>query len=327
MNSKMPIGSYVTVTANTVEGRKFLGWINPANGKILSTDVTYSFYTGGNDFISAFYQENYEGTNLVIFTNDKSGQYFDMQYYVAGDSIVFPDDPTQIGYDFAGWDHTEAQIQAKLEAGEDVTVKATWTVHVSYVDIIVHGGSVTSHGQVNEAGQYLAASAVTITADAASSDMKFAYWKDAEGQIRSYHSSYKFYPGTDMELTAVYVEADASIDYQVLVSVDACDTTGKYGTFYYSWYVPEEGYTYQAAGIVAVNKEQYKESTMYHGTSDANVWDRAVSGSYNTSDNAYSWTGPVYGGETWFAMAWVQYTDAEGNLIITYSDLFEITKY
>ena len=65
---------------------------------------------------------------------------------------------------------------------------------------------------------------------------------------------------------------------------------------------------------------------LYHGTTDSNVKDRSVSAPHNKATGSYSWTGYIDSGETWVAMAWVQYTDSDGNTHIEYSDLFEVTK-
>ncbi|MBQ2824915.1 MAG: InlB B-repeat-containing protein, partial [Clostridia bacterium] len=54
-NATAPIGATVTVTANASSDAEFIGWVNVANGKILSTDLTYTFTTAGNDLIKAMY--------------------------------------------------------------------------------------------------------------------------------------------------------------------------------------------------------------------------------------------------------------------------------
>ncbi|MBR3971501.1 MAG: InlB B-repeat-containing protein, partial [Ruminococcus sp.] len=149
-NTKMPIGSTVTVTAKASSDATFLGWMNPANGQVLSKDLNYTFVTGGNDFIKASFVNDIEGAKLVLFKNDKAfgglGHLIDMQYYSSEDAIVFPENPTQVGFDFAGWNMTEAEIKDAIASGEDVTVLATWTKQIVYVNLTVNGG--TGGGQV-----------------------------------------------------------------------------------------------------------------------------------------------------------------------------------
>ena len=323
-NSKIPVGSKVKVVAKG--DNEFIGWVNPANGLILTEALEYSFYTGGNDELRAMFHTPVEGANSVTFKNDKSNQILDMQYYCAEDEISFPNKTNYVGYDFMGWSMTEDEIKYRLSAGEDVVVVPVWEVQLVYVNLEVSGGEVIGHGGMNEDGQYLANKQTVVLANTPSEGEKFSHWEDGNGRIKSYDSEYTFYPATDVKLTAKYVAEDEVIDYKVLVNVDSCDTSGDYGTFNYNWFVPEaeKGYTFMAAGLVAVNKDNYSEATFFHGTTDTNVWDRAAANA--ESKGVYNWTGPVMSGQTWMAKAWVQYKDAEGNLCLEYSDLFEVTK-
>ncbi len=322
-NSKITVGATVTVTVKEVAGATFLGWMNPANGTIVSDNMSYTFIASGNDYLNAMYSSQIEGVEMVVFKNDKSGYYgkiLDMQYYAAGDEISFPVAPTQVGFDFAGWNMTEADIQAAVEAGQDVTVLATWTKQVVPVQVTVNGGTGT--------GTYNANSAVTVTANEAPEGQKFAYWTDVQGNIRSYNTEYKFYPIADTTLTAVFVAEDEVIDYQILVSLDSIDTTSiaDKNVFYYSWYCPE-GYTFLKAGIVAVNKDNYNEATFVAGTDDSNVYDRSPSGANLIPVNTYSWSkSNVTSGQTWMAKAYVQYRADDGQVVTVYSSVVEATK-
>lgn len=332
INSHMLIGAQVTVTAMNNSDDAFVGWMNPANGQILTTELSYSFYTSGNDYIKAMYKTDITGVNMVMFKNDKAsggnGQILDAQYYAYGDTVEVPFDPSQIGFDFTGWDHTEGDIQSRLQVSEDVTVLAKWELQKVYIPIEIIGGTAT--GSVNEAGDFQANNAVTVTADKAEEGKKFAYWT-IDGVVKSYDEVYKFYPSKACTVEAVFVEADAVVDYQVLVNVDRIDTTTveSKNVFYYSWYVPVEemNVTFVKAGVLAVNKDNYTGSNLYVGTTDMNVYDRFPSGANLKPVNSYSWTkGSVVAGQTWVAKAYVQYKTAEGNIITVYSDVIEATK-
>ncbi len=321
-NSKVNLGSTVTVTVKEIAGATFIGWMNPVNGTILSDSMSYTFIASGNDYLNAMYSTQIEGVQMVVFKNEKSGSYgkiLDMQYYAADDDISFPADPTQVGFDFAGWSMTEAEIKSAVAAGQDVTVVANWTRQIIPVNVTVNGGTGT--------GSYNANSAVTVVANAAPAGQKFAYWTDAQGNIKSYNTEYKFYPSTDTEITAVFVAENAVIDYQILVGVDSIDTTtiADKNVFYFSWYCPEE-YTFVKAGILAVNKDNYNEDTFVAGTEDGNVYDRSPSGT-NIPINSVSWTkSSVTSGQTWMAKAYVQYRDASNQIVTVYSSVVEATK-
>ncbi len=318
-NSKIEIGATVTVTARETANATFVGWMNPATGIVLSSDYEYTFTASGNDSINAVFSTVIEGVQVVTFKNDKQNRVLDSQYYSAEDAIEFPDAPTQVGFDFAGWSMTEAEIKSAIATGQDVEVAALWTRQVVPVQVTVNGGTGT--------GSYNANAAVTVVANAAPAGQKFAYWTDTQGNIKSYNAEYKFYPSADVEVTAVFVAEDAVIDYQILVDVDSIDTVTVEGknVFYFSWYCPEE-YSFVKAGILAVNKDNYNESTFAAGTSDGNVYDRNPSGT-NKAINSVSWTkSSVTSGQTWVAKAYVQYRDADGALVTVYSDVVEATK-
>ena len=319
-NSKLSIGSTVTLTANTADNANFFGWVNPITGIILSADPVYTFTASGNDSLKALYAVAVEGVNVVTFKNDKSNRILDSQYYASADVVTFPDAPTQVGYDFAGWSMTEAEIKSAIAKGEDVTVVAKWTKSLVPVEITVNGGT--------GSGTYYANNAVTVTANEAEMGQKFAYWTDAQGNIRSYNAEYTFFPAKDTTVTAVFVDADAEIDYQILVSLDSIDTTTVEGknVFTYSWYCPDS-YSFVKAGIVAVNKDNYNEATFVAGSSDSNVYDRSPNSANNVPVNTYTWSkSNVTSGQTWMARAYVQYRDANGDLQTVYSDIAEATK-
>ncbi|MBQ1977808.1 MAG: InlB B-repeat-containing protein, partial [Ruminococcus sp.] len=162
-NTKTPIGASVTVVANMVDGVEFLGWMNES-GAVVSASDTYNFIASGNDYLQAVYMTPVEDVNVVLFKNAKAaggnGQLLDMQYYAAGDVVDFPDAPAQTGYVFTGWSMTPDVIQAKLSAGEDVIVTATWELAKIYIDVTVKGGTITTTPQAN--GKYLAFNALTV---------------------------------------------------------------------------------------------------------------------------------------------------------------------
>ncbi len=329
VNSKLAIGSTVTLTVLDSGNSKFMGWINPNTGAIVSTSETYTFVSSGNDYIKAMYQTEIEGVNIVMFKNDRAaggnGQILDMQYYMYGDEIITPDAPTLAGYDFAGWSMTDEEIQAELSKGNDVTVLATWTRAIKFVTITVEGGTFGSE----QSGQHPAYAAATVVADAPADGMKFAYWINAEGKVVSYDAEYKFYPAADTYLKANFVAENAEIEYQALANLAADPTTqGEKITYTMSWDVPEAVGEFKLAGLMVVDAEDYNADTFYHGSGDSKLFDRALSGSMLIPKNSYGITkGASYYGHTYYACTWVQYVDANGETVTVYSDIVEVEKY
>lgn len=330
-NTKMTIGSDVTLVANTTGSAEFIGWMDET-GALRSTTDTLTFITTGNDYYKAVYTTEVKGVNLVTFKNTKAvsgkGQILDMQYYAAGNEVVFPDAPTQAGYDFTGWSMTAEQIQAALAAGKDVTVEATWEYAKVYIDLKVNGGKITS-GDITD-GKGLAYNAYTVTADAAPEGQKFAYWVDANGNVMSYSAEYKFYPAADMELTAIYVAENENVEKKGLVSIAGDPTTtGTKIAYTLSWEIDATLGKVFNYGILFVNENDYKEDTFYHGSGDSKMFDRAVSATSNVDVKSLTLSqnqGIAYD-NTFIAKAFVIYTDAAtGEAVTVYSDAITVYK-
>lgn len=329
MNSSMDFGVYATVKAVTNNDNDFVGWVNAKTGEIVSTDATYSFYTSGNDVLIAMYAVDSENKSLVTFVNDKTNQILDIQYYTADDIITYPTVLDYPGYKFAGWDLTDAQILAKLNAGEDITVTTTWTTESVYVQVVVNGGTVQSSGGGGVDNMYAAYKGMVVLADDAQSGKKFAYWQDEQGRIVSYDAEYKFYPYKATELTAVYVDEGTAIDYKVIATVDIdSKTLGDANTVFFSWDTSAVDYEIVNTGVLLVKKEHYLASTFAVGTINVNVIQYVTNISHkNSQAGNFSVTIPsVSYGDTWVAKSYVQYKDANGVIRTVYSDLCEATK-
>ncbi len=208
VNPKMELGVAVTVTAQTTNGNNFIGWMDAKNGNLLTTSVTYSFNTSGNDLLVALFDTDLDDRGIVTFRNDKTNQVIDIQYYSSTDTIVFPEDVSFPGYEFMGWNATEAQIQAKLKEGKDVTVLPMWRNEDVYFSIKVNGGKITDSPEPVD-GKYVGYKGTTVTANKASSGKIFAYWADENGNVLSYSPEYKFYPYKDTVITATYISTTA----------------------------------------------------------------------------------------------------------------------
>ncbi len=325
INSKAPVGVSVTVVAKTTNGNAFVGWMN-GEGLILSTNLTYTFTTTGNDYLKAMYQTEIEESTLVVFKNDKANQILDMQYYVEGDEIVFPEYPVNAAWEVTGWSMSAEEIAEAIKSGKTVTVTPTWTKILTYVSVTVNGGTATG---VTD-GKTLKFGAVTVTAEKAATGKKFAYWVDAEGKVQSYSSTYTFYPANDIELTAVYVDSNADIDYEIILNINM-DTTNEstdVNTVILSWEVAEDSdYTFVQAGALIVEGSKYNADTFYKGTTDSNVtrWTPGSANQIPTKTITVNKKG-VAAGSTWIVQGWITYIDAKGTQQTIYTDLVYVTK-
>lgn len=331
MNSSMDFGQLVTVKAKTNNDNSFIGWVNAKTGEVVSTDSTYSFYTSGNDVLVAMYAVDSAGESLVTFKNDKTNQIIEVQYYSPDEiyEIEIPKVVDYPGYTFAGWDLSEAEIVAKINAGENFTVTTKWTQKNVYFKVVVNNGSVQSSGGGGVDDIYTAYKATIVKADSAPAGQKFAYWQDEQERIVSYKAEYKFYPHKNTELTAVYVAESQAIDYNIVSTVDIdANTLGDANTVFFSWDATNSGCEIINTGVLLVEKKHYYSDTFGVGTIDENVFQYVPAINQSKSKTgSYSVTIPsVQNNETWYAKSFVQYRDANGIVRVAYSELAEATK-
>ncbi len=331
INSSMDFGKYVTVKAKTNNDNKFMGWVNAKTGEIVSINTTYSFYTSGNDVLIAMYAVDSAGESLVTFRNDKTNQIIEVQYYSPDEisEIVFPNVVDYPGYTFAGWDLSDAEIIAKINAGENFTVTTKWTQNNVHFKLVVNNGSVQSSGGGGVDDVYTAYKATVVKADDAPAGKKFAYWKDEQGRIVSYKAEYKLYPHKNTELTAVYVDESQAVDYKIVSTVDIdANTLGDANTVFFSWDATNSDCEIINTGVLLVEKKHYYGDTFGLGTIDKNVYQYVPAIKHNNSKTgSYSVTIPnVLNEATWCAKSFVQYRDANGIVRVAYSELAEATK-
>ena len=328
-NARMDLGTKITVSAETTSGNKFVGWINAATSEIVSTNLSYTFYTSGSDILIALFDTNLANMSTVIFKHDLANQIIDIQYYSVDSEIVFPEAPTYLGYEFMGWNFTETEIKEKIVDGLDVTVLPVWGLKDTFVSVNVKNGSVTDYGDKDKNGKYLAYKGTTVTADEPAAGKKFAFWTDENDKIVSYDAVYKFYPYKNTTLTAVFVNESEAVNYDVIVDV-AVDTTtyADKNNVFLSWSVPEStGYTFVNAGVLIVDQRDYLESKFAVGTNDGNIIQFVPARKYQIATNMHSITQTgVAKGETKMVRAFVQYRDTQGRLWVAYSDTVTCTK-
>ena len=339
LNKKAPIDATVTVVANSTNGNEFLGWINTA-GAVVSTSEEYTFVTSGNDILKAVYRTSIDDVSFVVFKNAEAaqnrGQYLDMQYYVSGDKVVYPDDARRSGYDFVGWkfaedttdtEITDEMIQAKLAAGEDMTIVAMWKRMETGYNITVNNGKLT--GSKNSAGEYIYNTTAIATANAPESGMKFAYWVDENNIIKSYDAEYTFFVYYAQELTAVYVASDKEITYEPILEMFADpNVEGEYIKYIATWDIDESIGKVTNSGLLLVNANDYDESTFYHGSGDSKlILDRSfgAADAVNTGSKIIN-KNNSYVGNTYIATFWIVYTDANGQTQTIHADPVTVEK-
>lgn len=238
------IGSQVTVTV-TDEG--FINWCN-GNGKIVTSKATYHFTVTGDVALKMSKKGESGESSMVEFVSDYN-QVIMSRIYKNNENITFPHGPSKMGHTFKGWNLTQEEIWAKINAGEahiKVTPlyaqnEAKYTITV-YVDGIVNESLSVNNISAGE-------SRVVFAPDV--EGKIFLYWTDEEGNILGYDTSYFMQINKDIVVKAVYGEQE--VEKKPVIAITNVYTTmegeKKKISFSATRDIPE-GYTLVEHGIL-----------------------------------------------------------------------------
>ena len=240
-------GQKATVTATANDNYEFVGW-KDSYGTTVSTDATYRFTVLGDtaltpEFVKVKTEEGNEIAYVTVSFYHQSGKLLDSQKVVSGEGKITTtvNAPTKVGFDFLGW-----SAKASGATAEDVVdfETATFSENISLYPVfkaqdITYTLTVVGLQTEQKAPQ----SSVTVTADPIEGK-QFVGWKDANGNIVSYDSTYTFIITGDTTLTACYEQADSVIVKEptiIIAQPTYEDITGGYKmAFYFNYTVPED---------------------------------------------------------------------------------------
>lgn len=240
-------GQTATVTATASAGYEFVGW-KDSYGTTVSTDATYSFTVIGDatltpEFVKVKTDEGADIAYVTVSFYHQSGKLLDSQKLVLGEGKITTtvNAPTKVGFDFLGW-----SAKASAATAEDVVdfETATFSENTSLYPVfkaqdITYTLTVVGLQTEQKAPQ----SSVTVTADPMEGK-QFVGWKDANGNIVSYDSTYTFIITGDTTLEAYYEQADSEVVKEptiIIAQPTYEDITGGYKmSFYFNYTVPED---------------------------------------------------------------------------------------
>ena len=240
-------GQKATVTATANDNYEFVGW-KDSYGTTVSTDATYRFTVLGDtaltpEFVKVKTDEGADIAYVTVSFYHQSGKLLDSQKVVSGEGKINTtvNAPTKVGFDFLGW-----SAKASGATAEDVVdfETATFSENTSLYPVfkaqdITYTLTVVGLQTEQKAPQ----SSVTVTADPIEGK-QFVGWKDANGNIVSYDSTYTFIITGDTTLEACYEQADSVIVKEptiIIAQPTYEDITGGYKmAFYFNYTVPED---------------------------------------------------------------------------------------
>lgn len=246
-DGKYVYGQKATVTATANDNYEFVGW-KDSYGTTVSTDAEYNFTVIGDtaltpEFVKVKTDEGADIAYVTVSFYHQSGKLLDSQKVVSGEGKITTtvNAPTKVGFDFLGW-----SAKASGATAEDVVdfETATFSENTSLYPVfkaqdITYTLTVVGLQTEQKAPQ----SSVTVTADPIEGK-QFVGWKDANGNIVSYDSTYTFIITGDTTLEACYEQADSVIVKEptiIIAQPTYEDITGGYKmAFYFNYTVPED---------------------------------------------------------------------------------------
>ena len=239
-------GQTATVTATANDDYEFVGW-KDSYGTTVSKDATYSFTVLGDatlkpEFVKVKTEEGAAISYVTVSFYHQSGKLLDSQKVVSGEGKITTtvNAPTKVGFDFLGW-----SAKASGAIAEDVVDfgTATFSENTSLYPVF-KAQDITYTLKVGlQTEQKAPQSSVTVIADPMEGK-QFVGWKDANGNIVSYDSTYTFIITGDTTLTACYEQVDSEVVKEPTIVIGEPtyeDITGGYKmAFYFNYTVPED---------------------------------------------------------------------------------------
>ena len=283
------------------DGYEFMYWFDAASKKVLSYENEYEFKAGSGKNIVCISEKadagyvTFKNINSIILASGSAGE------------ITVPKDPYVSGYKFAGW----------FSGGEKQSFKYGDLVKASNENREYIAGytaddtlySVTVTGANEEGGKYKYNSLLTLSARN-ESGKTFAYWQ-RDGKIVSYDETYSFYINADTAVEAVY-NKDREKDVVIVMSEPSLAGENRIA-FYAERNVPE-GFAVIETGILLHTSSNVSLDNFTH---------KAASKSLSNKGQFTVRKANVASGETWYAAAYVIYTDGT-NVYTKYSN--EVSK-
>lgn len=303
---KVEAGSTVTLTAEPIEGAKFLGWT--ANGlTTVSTDTTFTTVALANVTYTPVFEKADAASFTVVFA-DAFGNIVSSQVVTDGSQIVIPDAPARSGYVAAtenGWTMTNEEIQA-LTSSATVIAVYELAENEGYT-VTANGATITGDG----------IEATDVATGVAYDTLVTVYKEGAKGWAVNgvtvaYGDTYSFYVGKDIEVVAV-MDGVTAVPMVANVGVNEVGQPGRIQAQFIATRTMADGYTYIDSGFV-YGKGDLGEITLFDvdGSAVKAAYTKTASEQFSVTYGLSAQSGTIT------ARAFIAYANADGEVTVTY---------
>ncbi len=324
---KYVYGQTAKVTATANDNYEFVGW-KDSYGTTVSTDAVYSFTVLGDtaltpEFVKIKTEEGAAISYVTVSFYHQSGKLLDSQKVVSGEGKITTtvNAPTKVGFDFLGW-----SAKASGATVEDVVdfETATFSENTSLYPVFKAQDITYTLKVGSQTEQKAPQSSVTVTADPMEGK-QFVGWKDANGNIVSYDSTYTFIITGDTTLTAYYEQVDSEVVKEPTIVIGEPvisvkeQGVSKKATMYFNYDIPS-GNELVDIGVVYVSG---KKNTLDMNTPGVVIRSAmsTINASPNNVKNQFYYSKTMTADSEYTFIGYIVYTDSSGKRITIYSDL------
>ena len=327
LDGKYVYGQKATVTATANDNYEFVGW-KDSYGTTISTNATYNFTVIGDatlkpEFVKVKTEEGAAISYVTVSFYHQSGKLLDSQKVVSGEGKITTtvNAPTKVGFDFLGW-----SAKASGATAEDVVdfETATFSENTSLYPVFKAQDITYTLKVGSQTEQKAPQSSVTVTADPMEGK-QFVGWKDANGNIVSYDSTYTFIITGDTTLTAYYEQVDSEVVKEPTIVIGEPvisvkeQGVSKKATMYFNYDIPS-GNELVDIGVVYVSG---KKNTLDMNTPGVVIRSAmsTINASPNNVKNQFYYSKTMTADSEYTFIGYIVYTDSSGKRITIYSDL------
>lgn len=307
----LPLGAEIVLTAVADDGYAFSYWTDANNSGVISTNATCQCVLTGDRTLQAVFRPmpSSEASEFTVIFRDKTGEILQTHSVSKDSAAMSPADPVLPGYRFLHWDKDFSAVSA------DMFVNAVYERVADEHTISVVNGQL-ANGDTSGVVQF--DQAVIVVAGAAPAGQVFSHWSQ-NGQPVSSQSTFTCFASTrDITLTAVFADAAEHLPPVPSITLSEYVMTDGGAMALTAYRDLPSGYTLVESGILLSDEAPPGEGLTVNtpGASRGRVG--------NDSTSQFNIRKSSAAGTSWYARAYLIYSDGQGNVVTVYSDQLNI---